>query len=85
MARTKEVNKDVERGARGGYTTRDKERRLKREENRARALSEWEAINLCIIVATGGDVCQPIACPWPAAPLKANLSAAGDARVMEYK
>ena len=80
MAKIKEVDKKAETGPRVDYVAKDEERRLKREENRVKALKEWELLNSHIVEATAGDVYQPMA-----GPIVAHLPAIGDARVYAYK
>jgi hypothetical protein len=80
LAKIKEVDKKAEYGPRVDYVKKDEEKRLKREENRIKALEEWEKLNSHIVTATAGDVCQPVA-----GPLVAHLRAVGDARVYFYQ
>ena len=84
ITRIKVVNDNAERGERPEYVKKEEQKRLDREENRLKALTEWETINSHLIIATGMAMCHPVHGPWPEKELEANLPPVGDERVVTW-
>ena len=71
VAKGNEVDRSAETGPRVGYTNKETQKRLKREENRDKALAVWESLNSHVIQATAGTVI-------------AKLQAVGETRVVRW-
>ena len=71
VAKGNEVDRSAETGPRVEYTNKETHKRLKREENRDKALAVWESLNSHFIQATAGTVV-------------AKLPAVGETRVARW-
>ena len=65
------MDRAAKTGPRVGYTNKDTQKRLEREENRNEALAVWESLNSRVIVVTAGTAV-------------AKLPAVGETRVVSW-